>query len=240
MEICHEYKARFIEPDFSAESKIMFSSLMRHMQQSGSDQLAAKGVTYESMKEKNAVFLMTHHELHMTQNPAMLGEFTITTWPRFCGGALFHRHYSISQRDKLLGECSTAWALVNPQTRRMLRPSLSPVPPIHCERTVSFGDPRRTKLPDDLPPLFNIEIGYNFLDINGHVNNSVYADFVVDSVKRLCPDACLTGQSIAFKGEALMGDRLFINAARHGEKIFIKGEIDKRPCFDAIAYTNGR
>lgn len=240
MELCYEYRGRLIEPDFGAQSEVRLSALMRHMQQAGSDQLASLGATYDSMKAGGGVFLMSRHEMHITGRPIVPGDVSVTTWPRHKGGALFFRHYSLCQKGRLLAECSTAWVLVDPQTRRILRPSSCPIRPMHCDRAVSFGDPRRLSLPDTPLPLGSLRVGYSLLDVNGHVNNTVYADFLLDCVKRLCPGARMTGQAIAFCGEAVEGDELSLDAAADGPRLYVRGKIKDRRCFEATAFLERR
>jgi len=238
VELCHEYRGRLIEPDFGAGGDVNLSALMRHMQQSGSDQLAAMGLTYELMLERGEIFLMSRHELRRTQAPVSTGDIVIHTWPRSSRGVFFFRDYRVCDGwGLLLAECSTAWVLVEPATRRVVRPSLSAVvKPMHCDRSVSFGEPRRLALPDGLSPFRKLTVGRSLLDVNGHVNNAFYADFLLDCVSALRPGARITGQAIAFSGEAVEGDELTLYASDGADCVYAAGKIGGRRCFEAAAF----
>lgn len=242
MELCHEYKGRLIEPDFGAEGDVRLSALMRHMQQSGSDQLAALGITYDKMREHGEIFLMSCHELRRTQTPVSPGDIVVTTWPRMSRGVRFFRDYRVCDGEgRLLAECSTAWVLVKSATRRILRPSSSTiVKPMHCDLSVSFGDPGQLAMPGSLTQLRRLKVGRSLLDVNGHVNNAVYADFLLDCVSELCPGARIIGQVISFCGEALEGDELTLCAAGGGDRVYVAGRIGDRRCFEAAAFLAER
>lgn len=242
MELCHEYRGRLMEPDFGAEGEIKLSALMRHMQQSGSDQLAALGITYDKMLEHGEVFLMSCHELRRTETPILPGDIVVTTWPRMSRGARFFRDYRICDvSGQLLAECSTAWVLVELATRRILRPSSSAiVKPMHFDRSVSFGDPGRLIMPGNLMPLRRLKVGHSLLDVNGHVNNAVYADFLLDCVSELRPGARIVRQIISFCSEALEGDELTLCAADEGDCVYVAGMIGDKRCFEASAFLAPR
>ena len=66
------------------------------------------------------------------------------------------------------------------------------VKPMHCDLSVSFGDPGQLAMPGSLTHA-PTQMGRN-LGVNGHVSNAVYADFLLDCVSELCPGALSSGR----------------------------------------------
>ena len=84
--------------------------------------------------------------------------------------------------DRKLGECTASWLTLDMQTRRPLKLSLGE------DRLECRADGTLDLVPEKIPPLALLDEAATFrvrnsdLDLNGHVNNTRYAQWILDSV----------------------------------------------------------
>ncbi|MCI8497683.1 MAG: hypothetical protein HFE85_05495, partial [Clostridiales bacterium] len=175
------------------------------------------------------------------RRPVMDQSLTLTTWHRENRGVQFFRSYQFHTPDGLLTmEGTSSFALMNPHTRKLLRPKVFMDCGIRTqpERVPGVADPKKLKIPEEsLNPVGERVIRYSDIDYNGHLNNTVYADILTDylppELNRLQADTF----TICFEGEAMEGERLCILTAQTVEEgkptVRMHALGEKGTCFEA-------
>lgn len=230
--------------DCDSQNRLKISAAMRYMQQTSSEHLESIDISPVKLYRENMVFLLSKmclkvHRMPYVSEPIIIG--TVATQPR---GARFAREFVIdSPEGERLISALSLWVLVDPVSRRILRPASFPYD-IDFRGTVignAIDDVRFPKLLEAGERIeTSVGINYSHIDTNSHVNNSVYADFVCDSL----PYDKLTASGldtlvIAFQNEATHGDLLQITTSVLTEKeYYVLGKHNDSPCFEALAVLN--
>jgi len=183
--------------------------LLDAMQEAAGRHAAKLGVGVRELHAKGLTWVLARMHVKVTNVPAAGATVHIATWPS-------GRHRLFAVREfRLTGEAgneilraTTAWALMNMETRRPSR--LDPHLPVftsHPERMVT----------DDFAPLPPVEqtgrparfhaVAAD-IDINDHVNNTVYLDWALRAVPAGARGKKPLGLEVAFLGEARLGDEV--------------------------------
>lgn len=154
-------------------------------------------------------------------------------------GPRFYREFVMdSSEGERLVSAMTLWILVDPVTRRILRPASFPYPIDFQEPGLKgiIGDIPLPKGMETGPPTLTIPVRYSHIDVNGHVNNTFYGDFTMDAL----PAELATGHSldtvvISFQNEARLGEAVEIaSTVLPGGETYIKGLHGGTACFEAM------
>ncbi len=105
-----------------------------------------------------------------------------TTWTTGFYKFYAYRHFRLEEADKCVAEAKTTWLLLSGDTGRPRR-----VPPLFAEQYGSDlleGQPRDAKevLPFVAHSNLEIRVRKYEMDVNQHVNNLVYADWILEAV----------------------------------------------------------
>jgi acyl-ACP thioesterase len=171
------------------------------------------GWGYDALVEKGTIWVLSRQKVVMKEWPLWQDKVTIRTWPRRSGALMALREFEILAGDKKVGECSTSWLVLDWNTRKVQKldkimfgvPSLTEgVLDIAAERV-----PPRT----DLAEIARFEVRNSDLDVNGHVNNTRYAQWVTDTLsleelKRYAIDE----YEVNFLAETGVGDTIVIES----------------------------
>jgi acyl-ACP thioesterase len=175
------------------------------------------GVGVRDLHAKGLTWVLARLHVRISSIPAAGTTVHTATWPS-------GRHRLFAVRDFLLQEdsggellrASSAWAMMSMETRRPSR--LDPHLPIftrHPERLVA----------DDFAPLPPVRAdagraSYRALaadiDLNDHVNNTVYLDWALRSVPESVRAWTPLALEAAFLGEARLGDEVACLTESHG------------------------
>jgi len=168
------------------------------------------GWGYEELIKRNTIWVLVRQKLAMTEWPAWGEAVTIRTWPRGVSGAMALRDFEIMVGSRKLGECTTSWLMLNWQTRRPQKfdPQafiLEGRPP-----ALSF-EAGKIAVRNDLEPAANFKVRYSDLDVNGHVNNTRYAQWILDaaSAEEIATHELLDYE-VNFLAEARIGDEIVV------------------------------
>ena len=125
-----------------------------------------------------------------------------------------------------VGECVSIWVLVQASDRKILR-----LESVEELQNTGGGELCKTKkltklrLPQEMEPVCHRRMQYSDTDINGHVNNCRYADFVCDAMEmqNLEEDKFLSQLQIGYLAECRPGDELEMRLGQEGDMHFVQG-----------------
>lgn len=235
-------KANYYDCDQSNLLKI--SAAMKYMQQCSSEHLEHLGFSTEKLYAEHMVFLLSKMSVKIHRMPVCNERLVVGTAAITPRGVRFIREFILEtpEGERLISALSL-WVLVNPESRKIYRPASFPYP-------ITFQEPGLDGLIDDIPLPRKVERGgtrmelpvrYSHLDVNRHINNTCYADFICD----ILPFEELTAKGIdlfavSFQNEARYGALLDIARAdlSHGE-YYISGLHDGSACFEGLVRLNG-
>lgn len=229
-------KITVLEYECDVTQRISLSNIMRHSQQMGSYHLAERGLDYNQLYKAGMVFLVAKMRIDITRRPRFGERLTLTTLPRVPKGVQFIRDtiFETEAGEHLL-TVSIAWALINPETRKILRPSVFmeygfPMNPNDGETITGY----RLKDPGSAHTMHLRQVKYSDLDYNRHVNNALYADMVCDSVPvDLLVEREIKRFGILYHHEATAGQVIDIATAPQQDGYYLLGNVEDGKCFEA-------
>lgn len=184
----------------------------------------------QELTARYGAFWMLARAWYRLERPVQSGQtLAVRTWHRGGKGALMYRDYDLLADGVPVGEGVSGWVLARVADRKLLR--LSDVAelagtgggPLCKDRTLS-----KLRMPQEMQPAGRRQMYYSDTDINGHVNNTRYADFVCDALQfdRLPPAQFLQEFQIGYTAECRAGESLGMETAAAGETSFVRGIDD--------------
>jgi len=231
-----------VQPD----GRIKTSALLRLFQKSAALDLSNSGISDIEMHENHIAFVLSRMTVQMYKDIFFDDIITIKTYPRDLRGAAFIRDYIVYRGDDVCCYCTSTWALIDTDSRRLLRPDA-----LEKFGGLEVSDENIRSLPTmrrkiDMTSLFGTyvhTVPYSQLDINNHLNNTYYADMIFDG---LSPELHKTDANmyieINYRAEAVLGNTLtlsYSNAEDGGIDISCRNEDKDNVCFSAYLAING-
>ncbi|MFV0399506.1 MAG: acyl-[acyl-carrier-protein] thioesterase [Oscillospiraceae bacterium] len=225
-------------------NRLKISAAIRYMQQTSGEQLDSLGMTFQKLYRENMVFLLSKTCAKVYRMPEAGSEAIVGTAAVQCKGPRFYREFTMETMEgERLISALTLWILVDPATRRILRPSSFPyaLPFSQPRLEGEIGDVKLPRMAEDMAySQSHVDIQYSHIDNNGHVNNSYYADFVCNTIpyKDLLRRGIDT-MVLSYQNEAVVGDRLELVQHRLGDtEYYLNGTHGGKPCFEAMLRLN--
>lgn len=228
---------RLTDYECDQKGKIKLSYILRHMQEISGEHLEEIGLPYMELYRQGQVFLLSKMDLTVSRRPEMEEVVTFYTSPKQPIGAQYIRcNDVVDAKGEIILHADTSWLLVDPESRRILRPK-DFVGQLPLNETFD-----KKKLQDMKIPMVSVceeagerEIRYSDLDVNRHMNNAAYADVIFDYL----PDEVSENQEpsflrIHFQNEALLHERLRIfRAQMEDQSWYLSAEKQSGKCFEA-------
>ena len=212
------------------------SAVLEAMQEAAGAHSLLLGCGREELLKRNIVWVLSRSELHMDRYPRIGEKITLHTFPMPNRVYFFPRYYVFTdERGEMVGKAGTLWLLLDTKTRKML-------PPGDVGRLIP--DNRDLAVPMNLPATVGALQGdefvteytplYTDLDVNGHVNNTRYADWLcnilgIDQMTRSEPETVI----LNYNHEILPGQRVTLRRVQKGSQYRLSGFVDgSTPAFE--------
>ena len=184
MQNTYDETFRLRSRDCDLNEKWRPSAILETMQDTAGDHSRLLGCGRDELVKKSIIWVLSRCELHMDRYPSVGEQVTVHTFPtpnRIC---FFPRYYIFTDaRGEMIGKAGTLWLLLDLGTRRMLPPG---------DVGKLMPDNRDLSVPMNLPATVGNLQGEEFvseylpvytdLDVNGHVNNTRYADWLCNTL----------------------------------------------------------
>ena len=197
----------------------------------------ARGLTHQRLLERREVFLFSRGAIRIHHCPRAGDLLDITTWENGAKGAHMQRVYEMrDQAGDLRAAIKSDWILVDPESRRILRPSSFTAKPIGvCGRMIDCPDTRKILLPrEGAEDLGSRVVVWSDLDGNGHIFSGNYGDIVWDYLPPEYQDRVPREFYINYSKEATLGETLRLTGFREGDAYRMEGLGPEGLCFSAM------
>ena len=231
--------------DVQPNGNVKISSLLKFFQKAAGDELLDTPLSYYSLASRNIAFVLTKMTLQFYDDIKQYDVLEIDTHARKTHGATFPRDFIVRVNGKIVCAARSMWVLLHLTERKIMRPSsisdLGEVPTDEVDY-LDIPDVRR-KVDDSSLSRTNVRrVQYSHLDMNNHLNNTYYSDFIFDCLKSPY-DVSLNGLylQINYKNEALFGDNIEIYSAVDtdgGVDFSANIENSDKVCFTAYMKEN--
>ena len=227
MSVWLEYKTKVDSRDVDGRSHCRPSALLGYLQEAATVAGESQGFGRERLMENHGAFWMLARVWYRLDRPLRWEEeLTIHTWHRGGRGASMYRDFDLFVDGKPVGEAVSVWVLVRLADRKLLR--IQDIPELEGtgggERNKSI-QLTKLRMPGEMEMAERRLMHYSDTDINGHVNNTRYADFACDAIRAdlLAEDEFISSIQIGYTAECRPGDVLCLRTAREGVRQFVHG-----------------
>jgi len=183
-------------------------TILNYMQDIAGVHASRLAVSVADLRPGGLTWVLSRLHLQMERYPRAEEMVRVSTWPATRQGLFTCREFELYDGNELcVGRASTSWALLKITTRRpvQLEEHLPPYPLM----------PRRA-LDDDFSALpaftessttdMKFRVLRDNMDINHHVNNTVFAGWAMEAVPDEIAAGSLAELEIAFRAEAVYGE----------------------------------
>ena len=210
--------------DFDRWERLRPASILDLFQDIAGRHANELGVGKAPLLEKNIVWVIVKVRFRVLRQCRMYDSVRVRTWPLPPERIGYRREYLImDEAGNPIVEGDSEWVLMDFESRKIV--AGGEIYPLRDYCT-------DTAFPERFPRLRSFESegeAYTMLppwsdfDINGHVNNTKYANYVLDAMAPGESES-LSSFSMEYHREVLPGEGLHVLTRREGKSIFARGE----------------
>ena len=202
--------------------------LQRHMERAAD--VHSKLIKFsrdDLMASINAFWVLLRIKIYIDCDMSGISEMEITTWHYKNAGVMWYRGFEFYADGKKVGSAVTAWAILDADSHRILRPNS--IPDYKERENSDHGEPeilKKTKLSEDISPIPDYIVTTEDIDINEHMNNARYTRLAENVMN-------IPKERYSFEID-------YINEAKQKETISLRadgaqlrGTLGEKECFNA-------
>lgn len=195
-----------------ADGNIRVPMLCYYMQDIASEHADELEIGFHHLMQHNWIWVLTALRLKVIQYPQWNTRLNLSTWPTHKERFYYYRDFQFTNHEgENLAIGSTQWIVIDLNTRRPIRSELP------FEHAFDYGEPvfedkfKKIKLPDIEADNQSYQVHYLDLDINKHVNNVRYVEWIIQSLSsEYLERNQLNELQIYFLNEAQMNQHILI------------------------------
>lgn len=172
------------------------------------------GFGYDQMLERGSFWVLARQSIHISHWPELFSPLEVRTWSREPKGFNAYREFEILSGDQKIADCTTTWVALDVEKRRPVEIRRDNLP--FFPRTEGLLDYEAKKLMisrevSDLELRGSFATRNSDLDLNGHVNNTKFSQWVIDSIPfERHTEFKVTGYHINFLSEVKLDDEVIV------------------------------
>lgn len=225
MTIGYEQTYQLRTGDFDRYARLLPSSILDVFQDvAGVNAEQVPGMTWKELRDAGLFWVVTRIKYEVIETPALHEQVIARTWPLAPTRLGFQREYTMRKLDgSPLVKCSSDWILMDYETRSFASARDFYNGPQDFSEEKVF-DKKLRKIKTFTPEDEGIKDSVSFvdLDINGHVNNSKYPNFVMNALNLAENEPIKTFQ-IDYRHELRFGDTVRIHSKQENNTIVSVG-----------------
>ena len=206
------YPVRYFELDHNAE--LRFGTLLDFLQDAAGEDAVLRGFGVEQLLPRGLTWMLSRYRIRLDTVVRMGDCISIRTWPSAHKGLSACREFEILRDGTQIGVASTAWMLIDLDSRRPVRPN-EKLGEVFLRDEQVFAEPLTgIKLHVEMESSTSFRVRRADLDLNCHVNNRVFFDWAVESLDaELIENRRLQQVDINYLAEALAGEDVSASCA---------------------------
>ena len=223
-QITYTQKFTVYRADGDHLGNVKLGALLRYAQQIATTHAEAVGLNGSLYRETHTAYVLAKLALHVNRLPRVDEELTLVTQPERC------------KREAEVVTMDSRWVVIDTEKRMILRKH----PPQFADQwaeDVPIELPMKLPrlAPEDCETLGTQTATYSRCDMNGHLNNTRYADIVCDAVPwQVWDTAQISDFIINYHREVPRGENFTLRRARPAEDTFyFDGEREGKSAFEA-------
>lgn len=203
------------------------SALLGHLQEAATNASEEDGYGRRLLLERyGAVWILARIRYELERPLRWEEKLTVKTWHRGSRAGSLYRDFDLFSGNRQVGQAVSLWALVGRESRKILNlsrmPELADSAVLRRDRCQTLS---RLRLPEGLELAERRLMHYSDTDINGHVNNTRYADFACDAIRaeKLAGGQFISAMQISYVTECRAGEVIDLLTGGAGDTRFVRG-----------------
>jgi len=225
--------------DVDANNRLKVSTIFDYFQDAASDHAEELKVGYSNLYQKGYFWVLYWAKFEFIGYPKVMDEIKIQTW-----GKKQYKLYSMrdflmmDKNNNLLCKATTAWLFLDSSSLRpKIMPEIFPEVKFYEEKSAIDELPQKFQNFTQTELIFSKKIKYSDIDLNKHVNNAKYVEFMNDSYDgKFHSSHQLKALTASFLSEAKFGDTLqiFKGIKDKTDSIVAKNSNTEKTVFQAM------
>lgn len=166
--------------DVDSNFDLKMSSFFKMMQDIAVEHSEMLGVGHHQTIDKGVIWIINRFQVQVNEMPKYRQNVILKTYPGKTNKFIFPRHFILlDENNNVLIRASSTWLVLSKDTRRIV---MSPFENNDLPYEVDEGElPMPGKIEaSDTYFIENRKVRYNDIDLNGHLNNTKYIDYIFD------------------------------------------------------------
>lgn len=230
--LSNRYRIMVSDVDFT--KKLKLSAAFNYFQEIAGLHAENLGIGFNTIEQEyGSVWVLTRMRVDITKYPVWDEEVIIETWPLTPGKYEFERDYLVKDSEgEIIARAASLWVILDVKTRKLKRATdiAAYFPETIGERAINcpLGKIKPIGEPE---VVYKRVIGCSDIDINGHLNNSKYIDFIMDcfTMEQLKKYQANSIQ-VNYLNEAFPGDTIALYkyaGASETNRVYVEGINEK-------------
>jgi medium-chain acyl-[acyl-carrier-protein] hydrolase len=207
-----DFSVRSYETDCTG--KLRTASLFNYFQEIAGNHVVALGIGYEVLKRLGFVWVLSRARVRVRKLPSWGERGIVETWHVTTDGLMYIRDFRMSDATgNVLLDASTGWLLMDTAAFRPHGPEALPIPLPVNDHGRALEDPLRKLVPfRDTRPAYERNVLLSDLDVNDHVNNARYLEWLFDCYDDEYVKSHTLGYiQVNYVGETMLGDTVSLS-----------------------------
>ncbi|MDE6000719.1 MAG: hypothetical protein K2G96_00115 [Clostridia bacterium] len=223
----NDYKLRYTDVD--AYDNLKLSSLLSFFEESACLSADELGFGYKDLAPRNVGFVLVNWYIKLERNIKLGETVTVHTWPLRPRHMIFVRDFEIYSGKEKVGVATSRWCMVDTQTFAMLPYSVyfkgEDFESYNTERSIEFSDWKIPRISEG-ELAYSKVASYSDYDHYFHVNNTKYADFMLDvcTVEEL-ENLSVSSVRITYTKQCKQGEKLDFYRSAEEDGYLIEGRV---------------
>jgi len=216
------YRRRFAVHSFDVDAFLTMTlpALAGYLEEVAGRHAVELGCGLDVLRAQGRTWVLIREHLEMPAEIGLGDELEVETWPSGIDRLQVTREFVVRRSGAIVARCSTAWIVVDLETRRPVRPYEVLDPALRPRTEVLLPMAKRLPGPEADAYERSFEVRYADIDANLHVNNVSFLAWALEAVP---PARWRTRRAFAaelhFIAESRFGDTIRSRASETGEAL---------------------
>ncbi len=232
MEAAYRKKHTIQVSDVDFSRKLKLSTMFVYFQDMATEHAERLGVGRDILQNDNLIWVLTSARADIERYPVWNENIFIETWPLKPDKVNFERDFLVyDENNDIIARAVTNWVIIDINSRKLKRSKAinSEFPDAGRERSIdcSLG---RINANVNMSEAYSKTVGYSDIDMNEHLNNSKYLDYIMDCFSVEDHKNYFTKSiEVNYIHEALPGDTIILKKGideEDGSTVYVEGIND--------------
>lgn len=222
--------------DVDMAKKLKISKLFHLFQEVAYQHASILNFGYQDLKEKNLFWVLARVNVKFHNFPVWNDDIKIKTWHKGGQRLFAYRDFQIFKKSgERLIDATSSWLIVDVRAKRPVRiKNYLDNASAQKEKNALDKELNRINIPDKIKKVGTGSISYSDIDLNNHVNNAKYIEWMMDHIDiDILLNRSITNLSVNFLKETKFNDKLSIYQTRSKNIIYSLFKKNEKDIFHA-------